>query len=572
MDRESLESMGEAGEGAAEREFRNPHNIAGRVILSLGAGVLFLLLLGIHFFLMLLSPNTKGSAMLPAVSSGLGVMAIFGIGYAIYLLRCPKRVITGTEGMRVEWLIKQGYWRWEEIAEVRDNKVTVLGGFFGGGRKASTEREVLEIYDRRGKLLAKLTDELEDFGKLAEQIREYSSQAQGHSTYDAAAEAQRKEVRTRKSLRWAGVFGLFLMMLSLALGIAFYQELKVNQMLEREGERIQAKVLRHYIYNVTPRLEYEYTDGQGNRYQEDVMMNRRSWDLLGEQPTVEIIYVPSEPEHSRLVEGQEEESLNLPPALQIVLVAAAFGFGAILLGCWRLGISDIKIEGGKIRIVRIGQVLQEAGLVAAESANTWPASGVGPEAAAASRKTTAAKETAMVNMKPRELPGGLQAIAILNGIFGGLGVLVNITRLFLLLVLVLMGRETIAMGPVQVVIDTGLGAFANGIVLLLAGGLMISVFGLWRRKNWGRWMALWASAGLILAAVIEIIIIVQGMGNIEGLNEQERFGVQIGMAAAIFVKLLVMAYPVVVLVVLGRRSAKEIFGTKHPKYALADYQ
>jgi hypothetical protein len=116
-------------------------------------------------------------------------------------------------------LIKQRFWRWEEIAELRVNKTSVFGIWFDDARGKSTERDVIEVYDPKGKVLVTLTSELADFEVLTVQIRMRSTTARGRSTYDEDAEAQRKEARQRRSSRMLGVGGV-----NLFFGVGFIRD------------------------------------------------------------------------------------------------------------------------------------------------------------------------------------------------------------------------------------------------------------------------------------------------------------------------------------------------------------
>ncbi|MBN1765830.1 MAG: hypothetical protein JW860_11270 [Sedimentisphaerales bacterium] len=541
--------------------FENQTRILRQAIISFTVAFISLVLMLAVFFLNLLD-SSGSNQMNPTIiaTSGMSICMFFGIMYGIYLLSSPVRVYLDEYRITIEWLIKRKTYEWHQIHELRRDKKEVNSLW----QLKKSSRDILELYDEKGKKLAELNSDLADFTILAGEIESRTSVAQGKTTYDRNAQMDRNYKKQVRNSRFFGIFGIILFVGSLTTCISEYQNHRIQKLLDTEGVTIEAKILRHYMYNITPRLEYEYTDPEGNLYTDNVMMEKEAWDKLSGQEIVTIVYLPSEPKHSRLMEGQNGISASpFSPGVSMALFAGAGVMGVLLIVMWLAKIADIKSESGKIRIIRIGDVDDS---FESSSSPTSPLPTTLEETVPpAPQVSPSLPDMSQVNqpapMKAK-LPGGIRALAIGNVFFGLLGMIVNFIRMLMNI------RWVIQKGGFPITMDDQVYVYELDMVLdmivftinmIVAVLLLISAIGLLQRKRWGRWISIGAAGGQILMTLLAVTTFIIFLQAPEDLSESNHFVFRTGMIFGVILRLLGLVYPLIVLFVLCRRSAREVF-------------
>ena len=118
--------------------------------------------------------------------------------------------------------------------------------------------DIVIICDAKGKELGRISSILTGFPQLVQLIEDRSTMAAGHQTYDRDKDmTERKNTDIRK-LRRNGFILIVFAFFSLALGTWGAVEYYFKSQLSNHGTETQAKIVRHYMYNVTPRLETNY--------------------------------------------------------------------------------------------------------------------------------------------------------------------------------------------------------------------------------------------------------------------------------------------------------------------------
>jgi hypothetical protein len=305
-------------------------------------------------------------------------------------------------------------------------------------------------------------------------------------------------------------------------------------------------------------MEYSFAAPDGKKYSKNVMVDRKYWDAVENNKTVPVKYLPANPRNNKLSSGQVEDT-EMPLPVIIVMSVIVGGIGLLSVCMYFLKIADIKIENGRLRIIRENQVelspTTTALLDAAGSAYTAQQSKPQvPESSPA--VTAAATQSETYGISPhRVLPGGLKAIGILNIAFGGLGTIWNLGRL--LLAYTLTSNQVSIAENVELEINLAWVLIGHGIASLIAVLLVISGIAILMFLNWGRILALIAASVKLLLGAIEIISV--SLSPIETADTEQQFIAHIVKVFYVFFIILIMVYPVIILVLLRRRSTRELF-------------
>lgn len=151
----------------------------------------------------------------------------------------------------------------------------------------------LLLRNRRGRKLARIDNQLEDFSTLNRTLRSLVDQAHGRTEagdpLDRAGRLRRREKQSRLLLG----LGLFLLGLSLVVLVWGGYDKWQYRRLQEHGLVTQGTVTRLYHPTIIAyRLEYEFKSEQGQRRRRDVLMEEEAWRGLsvGDQLTVK--YLP----------------------------------------------------------------------------------------------------------------------------------------------------------------------------------------------------------------------------------------------------------------------------------------
>lgn len=539
--------------------FKNTQKIGVYTAVAFGISLFFILLALINAFLLFLSD--KNQPLAPAFLSGMFVFAVFGIMAGLYLLNSPVRIVIGRDGLTIEGLIRRKFIPWNQIAQLDVKKEE---GFpqnwlsLGGKEKMPTEKLIL--LDENEKKIGEIYGKFEQFGLLIQTIRDYSTHVRGISTFHADKH-QARQARSQKRNRVLMLtLGMIFILIGIGLGTNSLLGQRNRRLLQNEGVNIDAKIVKHYIYNVTPRLEYSFVASDGQTYTKNVMVQRKYWDTLSEEGTVPVRYLPSSPSHSRLVSGQDD-SMELSFPLDFGLSVLAFLMGLFFAVLYFLKIADIKTVDGKLRIIRLGQqeispaaaaLLDEEPEIEFEEPYSAPPPAVPPPSPYTEIPFAVVADT---YERPR-LPGGLKAIGILNIVFGSLGALWNGGRI--LLAILLLHQPILTSEPVELTSSEALWVFiSHSLHVFLSLLLVISGIGILMFRNWGRITAIIAAGGKLILGIVEIVHAC--LQHVEITDPEQKFIFTMTRLFYIILIVLTLIYPAIVFFLLNRRSTRELF-------------
>ncbi len=508
----------------------------GRLAGLLLAGGILGILLGIGLFLLLLL-SSKHEPYMPGLIGGMMVVPIFMIAFAITRLRAPIRVVLDARGLLIERRIAPLFIPWSSIAEVRRDRKSGFGEL--------EPKDVLVLCGERGRVLARILGTLPRFPALVAEVEARSALARGAPTYDRDRNIEQRRRKAKRGARFVMVTGFIFALLGLFVAGQSINEMKHKRAIAREGVDVDATIVRHYRYNVTPHLEYTFQDAQGRTFRRDVMMKPSMWEELEGEKTVSVRYLPSDPDWS-IVEGEENTTPEGPPIIAAGVLCSFMGAAFFIIGI--LGI-DIRVEGGKLKIIRIRDMGDE---LLPDSAPA-PVPQVRP-APPVWRPVVTARPPAATDDRPR----GVRVLGALNIAFGLLGIVVNTFRLWMVSV---WAGKTWTQGQMMLEFaEADRWAWLQySVNLALAVVLLLSGIGLLAWWQSGRRLALIAASGQVIMGLIALIaaIYVTAQGTDE-FDPETRIGVIVGFVGALIVEVLGLIYPTVLLILLGRRPRNTV--------------
>jgi hypothetical protein len=317
----------------------------------IAGGILFLLLLAVNFLALIIRPARPGDSLMPGLIGGVSVIGIGLIARGLFLLRATVRVVLDAAGIQLETLTSRLSLAWAEVDRIEfDKRSSLMGG--------ETLR-VARIIGRNGKRLAEISETVGDFDALAAELTARSSAAAGRGTYDAGADERRRVERdARKIKRVAWAFAFFTAGMAAALCAGIHEELHVRRFAS-EGVRVDAKIVRRWMYRVTPHIEYSFQDSSGHSYSKDAMMYPGpAWDALEGARTVPVEYLRSDPSWNRLTAG-ESPGAQFGGKFLLVSTGGLVMFGTLFVFAF-LGF-DLKVENGVTTLVRYGRPIRTWG-------------------------------------------------------------------------------------------------------------------------------------------------------------------------------------------------------------------
>lgn len=542
-------------------EFRNPQDCAVGIAFAFGISLLMIIVIAVSLFSLFTSSSHK--PLMPGIIGGMSVIPIFGIWTGIYLLKRPRKIIAGPQGVVIVGLTGRKEIPWSDIADIEikevENVTSQWVKTFSG--QSAVANKCIVLRNHANRQIGAIDGNIENFDFLTATITSYCSVTQGKSVYDADLQKNRTIASRKKKMRLNLVLGLFLFLMAIASMTVISIDHFQKQALENEGLSADATIKRIYIYNVTPRLEYTFSTPDGKSYSKDVMVSKELYDQWKEGQIIAVKYVPSDPDNSRLLRGHVED-FDVPFGLLIVFGIVIVAIGAGTLCMYYLKIVDIKHENGKWKIVRLDDpepVMAQSPTAAAFVGTIIPQhQEAQQEAIPMNSPELQTIQQPVASHEKKTLPGGLKAIGILNILFGSLGAMWNGVRIILLLLLV--SRPDDVFLPIMIPEEWGWVMASHSFALLCAVGLCISGIGILRLANWGRILAICAAAAKLALGLWDMFDVMRiSTGDVDSQQQTIAAAVKGGY---VFVVVLTLIYPVIVLILMLRRSTRQCFQKK----------
>ena len=534
---------------------------------------------GFIFLVMFAAIATAGSgkSSSPTFIGALSIVPVFAFLYAIRLMKSAVRVTVDASGITLHGFASRRYISFSDIVSLKRNK-----------QQGVESVDIVIICDAKGKELGRISSILTGFPQLVQLIEDRSAMAVGHETYDRDKDmTERKNTDVRK-LRRNGIILIVIAFFSLILGIWGGVEYYFKSQLHNHGTEIQAKLARHYMYNVTPRIEYSFKAKNGLEYSNDVMMAQSDWDALKNAKTVKVKYLAASPSWNSLAAEANDNDDNL--LMIIIGLVGVIIFSPI--GIIALKGYDVVSENGKIFVRKAGDISDQFESEKNQVTPVMPPpmpqapSPMQPRAAenscifleASQNVSDTITQVDIPEMVAAPLPplpgpsagspaltsfdhktpGGIIAFGIINIVFGLITLMVNFFRVVFA---AFSNSNSMNLGDMQFEFDgiimVVFALFSSGAAMLL----LISAPGLFKMRKWGRTLALiagWWTIAMDIAGIAATIIpaISAGTDNLGQIPKAPYVAWIIGL---VIFSLILMIYPIVMILVLSKRDTKQLF-------------
>jgi hypothetical protein len=320
--------------------FNSISNRRLRAFISIAAGIALVLVAVAGFFFALRSKNSNFIAY-HALTTFPMIIAVGLFASAYPALRSATRVIVGEHDLTVfRGPSELGRWPWTQIA-------------LASTAQSTGHKQILKLYGDTGKLLVTLTEDLEAFPAMVDQIKRRMAQNPS---------PQRTSVAHRTGRR-RGIFlilgGLAFLALAAANAWLAFSDRQSAHLLKTQGQPTQAIIIRKFTAPDGHTRRVEYRIDAPSAPLENVEINPALWQLLQEQQRVPAVAVPGRPDISRLTIGQIDDRMNADPNLMLFLSAGItlMSLFAIAAGLLNYRGLDLKWDKSRHRprLARIGE-------------------------------------------------------------------------------------------------------------------------------------------------------------------------------------------------------------------------
>lgn len=223
----------------------------------------------------------------------------------------PSRVVIDDDGMEVDFGQDAKRYHWSEIGSATTTNVL------------NTPKTCLRVTDTAGKTLIKVDESFPDYGRLVELVQ---------ARVDAKPDDDSIRILARKA-KWMGLFifacGCFLATAAVFIALQTHWDQRASKLLADKGVVGEGEIVNRFTApdGVTKRLEYR-VGGSGVRNAE---VHPVFWEALDGAETVPVVYVPDEPDISRLGIGEVVEKDFLKSPKGAYPLAALGGLMALFL-------------------------------------------------------------------------------------------------------------------------------------------------------------------------------------------------------------------------------------------------
>jgi hypothetical protein len=525
--------------------FNAKEKVGLQAALCLAGGFAFFLVIVVLFILSLGIDRSNKNDMLPGIAGGTSIIWIGLIARGLFLLRSVRQVVLDENAVHLHGFIGRKTIAWDQINRLElDKKSSLYGG---------KSYHVLSLKNARGKTIAQVPDTIENFGTLGEEIAARSSQTSGHSTYDPATDEQRQ---VTQSTRKAKLVAVLCAIIALAMGTGFFFGLREQLHIRRyatEGVKVDAKIAQRYMVRVTPYVRYTFRDSTGRLHDREVMMEKNAWNDLAGSPTIPVEYLPDDPKWNRPVLGEDSTSLAGPFLWLSGGMSLVF---AIFCVTSFLGY-DLKTENGVTRITRRGRTVRQWG-ASRRTNSTPPPQGLATPTFGLEKPGSTDDVVLLedLNEPPppyqpamgpipeyiaaqKQKPSGLFVLGIFAIVLGALGAGINVLRVVLL-----------HNGPLPPVLWIAADALLAVLLIIVGAGLL-------GMQRWSRTLGILIAALQILSSIGSLIVLIVQSVNAPELPGEDQMMMTAARIGAGVGHLLGAIFPVVLLIILSKRSTGE---------------
>jgi hypothetical protein len=325
--------------------FRMPGASRGKAHLSLAGAAGLVLVTIVGFFLALHLNKGMFDLQLMTTVPMLGAVGLFMAGWRT--LRSPVELRLSDRGIEIIGRKAEiGQWSWDRLA-FADTATTAMGS-----------KQFLRIYNTDGRLLARLSQDFENFDGMVASIQQRLAQ---RASPAGTHVERRKARRTGTFLMLGGVLAWALAGINVWFAISDRQ---AAELMTKQGVPTAATIVNKFIApdGRTHRVEYRVAGAGHDAPLVNVEIEPLLWITLQAGSRIQVIAVPGHPEISRLLAGQIDDHFAPAPgttllvSVGVALLGVFFFVGGILA---RRGI-DIRFNNTSgFHVRRINEVKAE---------------------------------------------------------------------------------------------------------------------------------------------------------------------------------------------------------------------
>lgn len=239
----------------------------------------------------------------------LGAIRMFQVARG--LKSVPREVVASPAGLRITSLSKVDTYAWQDLS---------LALF---GSNSYTNKREVQLFDQQGKRVARLDETLQYFDHLRSVIE---ASVPGKSPVGTGVRIQ----KARATGAFLLIGGIGFLALSIAcMGFA-REDQRAARLMKTSLVPGLGTITHRFIApnGVTTRIEYTVKSPDGKVGSHNAEVSREYYDQLSGVKTVPVMYVPSDPDITRLAAGEIPDSGNVDPS---ILIPVVFLVGAMSL-------------------------------------------------------------------------------------------------------------------------------------------------------------------------------------------------------------------------------------------------
>jgi hypothetical protein len=301
----------------------------------IGGGVLFAGTILLAAVLILLPPDAgPGPTLITFVTTAPTIASVALVSLGLMLWRAPQQVDVGPTGVTVHTAFGETTVPWTDVVSLETGERTPLMSF--------ASQKTVRLVGPQRKVLLELNDQIKPFDDLVTKLWEYASVGRDLEITDTSERKRRVEA-------WfLTLLGPLFAALGLWGGTEALREVRQQEGLQKHAATATATIVKHYKFNVTPRVEYTFLDADGVEYRRGTIVAENVWSRLQEGSAVQVRYLPEDPDYSRLAVGDLHDKESHDPQLMVfagplvALMGLVFFVGGVLQFC---GVDLDKLMG-----------------------------------------------------------------------------------------------------------------------------------------------------------------------------------------------------------------------------------
>jgi hypothetical protein len=285
-------------------------------LMMVGGWILIAGAIGLFAVALILPPEIQPNATaIQFMVTGPIIVGIALIGLGRTQRGCPAQVDVGPTELVVHHLKGKQTIAWREITRLETGERSTAMGH--------KTLQTLKLFGTAKRPIMELDSQLQPFDTLVALIRSRAGLVDPAAVVDTTPRKKRREA-------WLLVtIGPLFVALAFFVGLDAQREIRQQTALRESGQAVVATVVKHEMFHVTPRLEYEFRDAAGRNHTRNTMVETRVWQGLKVGAPVNVRYVPDDPAYSRLLEGDADDASNHDPRLMLIVAPLCGGMGVL---------------------------------------------------------------------------------------------------------------------------------------------------------------------------------------------------------------------------------------------------